>query len=295
MEYYKGVNRDKRFLYINLLDNVSIFLILFYFYWRYGFYLIHLHKSIYLAGIISFAIIAIISQISVTLLYKENCKTKSKNDLLIQKVKNLEEINHTNKIQRHDLKNHLTVIQGLTVKNKFDTLKNYMSELVGEVQSFKFNIDTGIKEIDILIESKYYEAKKDEINLNCNVKDKLMDIKINPFDLVKIISNIIDNAIDELKDKNDNDREIIFEIEENLDDYAVSISDNGNKISDKILDSIFNKGVSTKSGPGRGYGLYIVNNTLKKAKVGIKVESDDRKTKFIINIPKAKVENLVNA
>ena len=38
-----------------------------------------------------------------------------------------------------------------------------------------------------------------------------------------------------------------------------------------------------------------VNNTVKKAKGGIKVESDEAKTKFIINMPKARVENLANA
>lgn len=295
MNKLEGDSRDKRLLYISIFQNGLILLIIFYFNFKYDLHSIFPGKSIYFVGILLFVITAIISQIPIFLIYKENHKIRTKNDFLMQKVKSLEEINHVSRIQRHDLKNHLTVIQGLTVKNKTDILKNYMNELIGEVQSYRFNIDTGINEIDIIMESKYYEAKKNGIKLDCHIEDKLLDISINPFDLVKVISNIVDNAIDELKDENIDDKKIIFSIQEKTDEFAIAVSNNGKKIPDKMLDSIFKKGVSTKSGPGRGYGLYIVNNTVKKAKGGIKVESDETKTKFIINMPKARVENLANA
>lgn len=286
MEYCKGENRDKGLLGISILSNGLLLLILFYSNWRYGFHSKLASKGMYFVNVLSLIIVIIISQITVILIYKENCKIKSKNDLLEQKIKVLEEINHVNKIQRHDLKNHLTVIQGLTVRNKIDILKNYIKDLIGEVQSSKLNIYTGVEEIDIFLEAKYCEIEKNNIKLDCYVEDKLLNMSINNFDLLKVVSNIIDNAIDELKGKKGNNKKIVFEIEEKSDDFTIIIANNGKKISDDVMASIFEKGVTTKEGSDRGYGLYIVHNIIKKAKGDIRVVSNDAETKFSINIPK---------
>ncbi|MDB3905654.1 HAMP domain-containing histidine kinase, partial [Crocinitomicaceae bacterium] len=63
----------------------------------------------------------------------------------------------------------------------------------------------------------------------------------------------------------------------------VTFENNGPKIPDEIVTSIFNKFYTTKAKKsGSGLGLSIVKNVLKEHKANIKIESSENITKFII-------------
>ena len=70
--------------------------------------------------------------------------------------------------------------------------------------------------------------------------------------------------------------------EENI--LLCSVYDNGEGISEDIMENIFERGYSTK-GENRGYGLNAVDTIVKKYNGLIDIESEVGKTKFIIEIP----------
>ena len=67
------------------------------------------------------------------------------------------------------------------------------------------------------------------------------------------------------------------------DQVIVTFENNGPKIPDEIVTSIFNKFYTTKAKKsGSGLGLSIVKNVLREHKANIKIESTENMTKFII-------------
>ncbi|PTI13952.1 ATP-binding protein, partial [Staphylococcus xylosus] len=65
----------------------------------------------------------------------------------------------------------------------------------------------------------------------------------------------------------------------------IDITDSGEGLSSHMQQKIFEKGYSTK-GDNRGYGLYLINESVKKLNGSINIDNDsDGYTKFIVEIP----------
>ena len=84
-----------------------------------------------------------------------------------------------------------------------------------------------------------------------------------------------------MADQKDRYLGVFAEREKNL--LKVVFENNGPKIPDEIIDTIFNKFYTTKSKKsGSGLGLSIVKNVLREHKADINIESSESLTKFII-------------
>lgn len=234
----------------------------------------------------SICIISTIFQLFIMNEFVEGIKKKSEYDEMKCQIASMEELNKVNRMQRHDYRNHLTVINGLVLLDKKQQLKEYIGKLIEETHSQGFQTETGIKELDILLEAKNKEADDKGIYLECINNAELSNLIISPFALVKVFSNIIDNAIQALSDTQRGDRKIIFSISEDIVFYIFTISNNGSKIPEEIASKIFEQGYSTKAKEGRGYGLYIVKKTLNRYNGIIDLISTEKETKFTIRIPK---------
>jgi len=116
---------------------------------------------------------------------------------------------------------------------------------------------------------------QENIQLFLNVND---DIKIQsyPNELQQSIINIINNAIDSLKNIDKQNRYIFIDIQNQDNKIIISIKDNGGGIQDDIKEKIFEPYWTTKhQSQGTGLGLSIVYNlitNLLNGKVYIKNE-----------------------
>ncbi len=111
-------------------------------------------------------------------------------------------------------------------------------------------------------------------------------VKISGFDvkLFQLWSNIIKNALDAMDSQTD--KMLSIATKTNQDEVIVEISNNGPKISEEIIHSIFKKFFSTKREKnGTGLGLSIVKNVLDEHGASIQVESSDELTTFRIVFP----------
>lgn len=231
-------------------------------------------------------IISTMLQLFIVNEFVEALKRKSEYDQMKCQIGSMEELNKVNRMQRHDYRNHLTVINGLVLLDKKQQLKEYIGKLIEESHNQGFEVETGIKELDILLEAKNKEADDKGICLECINDIQLPNLLLSPFALVKVFSNIIDNAIQALGDTKITDKRIVFSIFEDIVFYIIAISNNGNKIPEDVAIKIFEQGYSTKSKEGRGYGLYIVKKTLNRYNGIIDLISTEKETKFTIKIPK---------
>src|SRR3712207_6313110 len=94
------------------------------------------------------------------------------------------------------------------------------------------------------------------------------------YEISDILNNIINNAFEALKNK-ENHKRIILNIRMEDGKNIIEIKNNGNIIDAKNLKNIFKMGFSTKAGNKRGYGLYNVKNIVNRNHGSIQLVIED--------------------
>lgn len=106
-------------------------------------------------------------------------------------------------------------------------------------------------------------------------------------ELVQVILNILNNAIDELVEHKRANPTIIITILDKKSRFEIIIDDNGRGVPLEDLESIFEPYYSTKGMNGTGLGLYMSQMIMQKqfnSKIEVKSSKDG--TQFCIQVPK---------
>ena len=158
---------------------------------------------------------------------------------------------------RHDLKNHFSVIKGYLERGETDACNDYINSIQQTVESMGTLIRSGNSVIDYMINSKLSNLEGVQILISGfvgNFND------ITDSDMVCILGNILDNAVEALKNVSGTKR---------LELYFSKIKQNRliickNSVSASVLES--NKDLSsTKEIPeAHGLGHQIIDSTVKK-------------------------------
>lgn len=214
----------------------------------------------------------------------------NKSILQQEHIKNIEAIMNIIRKEKHDFANHLNTIYGLCTLNKpdlSDRIKTYISKAPIKPYYTNKSVDTGIDYIDALLAVKSNLSIDNEISFNIDIRAKLDAAAVEDKDLVAILGNIIDNAFDAILSAGDTENKYIsittFIIENS---YYISVKNNGPEIPERNLKKIFMNGFSTKCSnkPDHGYGLFIVEQTVKKSGGSISVISNDQETEFLLKL-----------
>ncbi|MCY9547865.1 GHKL domain-containing protein [Lysinibacillus xylanilyticus] len=188
---------------------------------------------------------------------------------------------------RHDFTNHIQVLHGFLQLDKPDQAKQYLYSLSKEVQaikSLKLNIDN--PGLSILLQTKKLTAQNHNIDMDFSVSDDAFN-KIKTTDLIKILSNLIDNAIDAANELPEEQRKINICCKVDDAQYEFRVTNTGPNIVEE--GQIFKQGFSTKkpeNGKIRGQGLFIVNDIVNKYDGQISIDSSKHlETTAIVTIP----------
>jgi len=131
--------------------------------------------------------------------------------------------------------------------------------------------------IDEVLTLLKFTINKNEIRLNLEYINRKIELPYNKDNLKQVFINLLLNAIDALKLKEDKDDRIIEIRIENKSNYAfIDIKDNGIGISEKDINLIFDPFYTTKE-YGSGIGLSIVFNIIKKSGGDIFIDSNINK------------------
>lgn len=220
----------------------------------------------------------------------EYIKMKYKFEKNEKELENLESMIDVIRKQKHDFANIVNTVYAISVMNKPDCnekIRSYLKNIINDSTTPNYFYDTGNDYLDGLLAMKKKDADNEGVNFEVDFDCAFDDIKIKDNDLVKIISNIIDNALEALK-KYENENKVIsiyHWIEDNKSN--LSISNNGPKIKESLSKKIFHKGFTEKIEESKehGYGLYIVKELVEENNGKIVVESDENSTEFLIKLP----------
>ena len=213
---------------------------------------------------------------------------------LDETVNQMSEMNIALRAQRHDFLNHLQVVYSLMEMKEYEEANRYIEQVYGDIQSLSQALKTACAPVNALLRAKIAEARQRGIQAEWEVHASWEDLPLPAWEMCRVLSNLIDNAMDALEGRPD--PRLWITLGEDVKSYSFEVKNNGPAIPEKNLASIFDAGFSGK-GEGRGMGLYIARETMRSADGDLTVESDKEFTAFHGFLPKAlkaKEEDKVN-
>lgn len=239
-----------------------------------------------------------------------------------ESLKGLENLNLKLHEQRHDYLNQMQIVNGLLELGEFESARDYLQPVFKDIMKVSRALKTSQPAVNALLQAKMEEAERQGIDFYLEVGAQLRGLSVEPWELCKILANLIDNAVTALSmpkeggkgqseeakaqedrkrtvaDKGqdaetgertvqDGERWIRLGIGENQDEHLFLIRNNGPEIPKAQQKLIFGVGYTTKKEEGHGMGLAIVSSILKEVGGRIRVNSSPEETSFAVAIPKA--------
>lgn len=197
----------------------------------------------------------------------------------------IEKLNSILRNQRHEYLNEMQVVYGLLELEEYEEAVNYLRPVYEDIAKVGKALKTSKPAVNALLRSKMERAEKENVQFYVEVASDLSRIKLEQWDICRILGNIIDNAITAVSG-NQKEKEVHIQISEQPECYVFNIYNNGPVISDSKKDIIFKPGYSSKGDGGHGYGLGIVKNIVTDAGGELLLTSTAERTEFEIKIPK---------
>lgn len=98
----------------------------------------------------------------------------------------------------HEYKNQIVCMDMLMKKKDYSKLENYIGNISDGLDAQLDMVDTNNDVVNAILNAKYYEAIKNDVLFVLKIND-LSDIKVSDEDIVTILSNLLDNAIEAAK------------------------------------------------------------------------------------------------
>ena len=211
--------------------------------------------SIFSIGILLYSANVIIDKENIIKISNEyNEKLSVYNEVLQNSMENQRKI-------AHEHGNQLAVLSGYIANANLEKASKYLEKIIG-IHNAENEYLCSIKEsgLKALLVFKTAMIERKNIELEMVIDEDICDTIIPSEDLCKIMGVFLDNATEAASQSEE--PYICLTILKNEDSLVISIM---NSIKDIEIDTkkIFKKGYSSK-GEGRGYGLYIVEDIVKK-------------------------------
>ncbi|WP_197081122.1 sensor histidine kinase [Gordoniibacillus kamchatkensis] len=205
----------------------------------------------------------------------------------------------------HEIRNPLTSIKGFIslmrgqlseqslehvgkymdiIENEFENIQmqitgflSFSKKRVIEEESSDIALGQLIESVLVLVKPRMINENIDlAVDIQCDVLLHVQKVPIQ-----QVLSNLINNGIDALKDKHDGKTMRIYSRQDEKRTY-VMIANNGPEIPRELRDSLFEPFVTSKL-DGTGLGLAICKQIMKKNNGDIDFVSDKYETTFILS------------
>ena len=170
---------------------------------------------------------------------------------------------------RHDMKNIMQGLGGYIATKDIEGLSNMYNEFILDYKKLEntkdfeelLKLNPAIYNI---INNKYLEAKKDNINISVEIYVDLNSLKIKTYELCRVLGILIDNAIEATRECDNKQISIKF-MKDNYNNRSLVIIENPCKNTLLDLSKLNEKGFTTKKEKlFHGLGLWRVNQIVKK-------------------------------
>lgn len=213
---------------------------------------------------------------------KEDQNERHQTDLLAAQIRQMK--NHLEQVEllyqeaqslRHDMGNHIQVMEHLISDNKNEAAVEYLAGMKKQQMEITPVIKTGNPVTDIILEEKMREAQNRKIDFSCHYHFPSKS-NMDAFDMSILLSNLLDNCLEAV---NGEKPWIRIESEQVGDIYILNIS---NAFTGRLeLDADTGLPVSSK-GAGHGIGLHNVARVMKR--YGGDVVFEQKKNQVIVSV-----------
>ena len=186
----------------------------------------------------------------------------------------------------HEYKNQVMCMEGLLKKKQYDELEKYIDNISGKLSGERSCIRTNNALVDAIINTKYKEMEEKGI-LCVLVLTELKDLPMDDDDIVVILSNLLNNAIEACEKS---EKKIVkMKIVKEDNDIVISVKNSYNGVIKKDCGEL----VSTKEDTdGHGFGIRNIRESVGKYGGTCSITYDDMDFSFSILIPYDKEDRI---
>lgn len=178
---------------------------------------------------------------------------------------------------RHDMKNRIMVMQQMLKDKKYDTAQEYTEQISEKLSQIDVYSTTGNVAIDSVINYKLTKASERGVKINSNIAIP-ENIAIDEDDIVVILGNVLDNAI-EATEKLTDDKYISIDFEYDKGSVFIHIINN----YDSLIRLVNGKIATRKKDEYlHGIGLQSVKTIVEKYNGLLDIEHNNQE--FIVDI-----------
>lgn len=206
-------------------------------------------------------------------------KIQAKNQL--EMYRSISENFDSQKRKTHEYKNQILCIESLIDKKQYEKLEEYVKKIYGFLNNEPDAINTNNVIVNAILNTKYQEADTKGIVFVFRVND-LSELKIKDEDVVTILANLLNNAIEACEACEDK-KVIRFKFVKEDDMIIIAVKNTFNY--DVIYENGEIKSTKTSSVDEHGVGIKNVLKIIDKYNGSYVIEDKDKEFFFSIIIP----------
>lgn len=200
--------------------------------------------------------------------------------------------------QAHEAANRLHTVVSLVELGRSDEAVEFATAELAVAQQLTDRVVGAVAEpvLAALLLGKSAEASERGVELELSEDAAISDPAIvgehaiDPRDAVTVLGNLIDNALDAALDgsvRTARAPKVTVTVRGSATELYLRVADNGSGLAAGATADLFRRGWSTKSGPGRGLGLALVGQAVRRYGGSVEVGEDgeDGGAVFTVRLP----------
>ena len=198
-------------------------------------------------------------------------------DSMATTIGNMADLNNRLRAQRHDFLNHLQVVSGLIEMGEYEEASRYIEKVYGKITAVGRVLKTANPAVNALLQVKLGACEKAGIAVELAIRSDWQDLAMEGWEMCKVLSNLIDNAMDAMRDEPE--KRLRITLWDDMKTCRFAVANPGAPIPEDVQSRLFMPGFTTKE-TGHGMGLYIVRTTLAEAGGGISLTREGGENVF---------------
>lgn len=191
--------------------------------------------------------------------------------------------------QRHDFNFHMQAVAGMIEQKKYEECIQYIQTMVRNVEYLNGVLPLENPAISALMHTFLEMAMGKGIRMETEILNPLNELPCSVYEINTILGNLLQNAIDEVADKEVNDRWIHVLIMKRSRRNIIKITNPCEKKPEEY-EKVFCSGYTTKQSH-EGIGLATVKKITKKYEGTVYMEHETGVVSFIVRLPCREVQH----
>lgn len=199
-------------------------------------------------------------------------------EVLLRELNDVRSLADALRAQEHEFSHRLHVVGGLIELGRYEEAVGFISQssLVHQELVASVVENVGDPTLAALLLGKAVVASERGIELSITDDSRLPEGYGDPRDLVTVVGNLVDNALDSVAAAGGGSIQVTLRVEAG--GVIIQVQDSGPGVDPSLVDEIFRDGFTTKVADGtgrRGLGLALVSQAVRRREGGyITVEND---------------------